>query len=87
MPISEDLLLCDKMFPEETQHTSDREPMTIESTDTTKVQFGELMSFIGVTCWTVGEELLAGTEIRVKDSCITKAQPSMGDSSQNLEAA
>ena len=40
-------------FPRETQHTclltTDKEPMMGQSKDTTKVQLGEPMSFIGVT--------------------------------------
>lgn len=48
MPITS----CDKTFPEEMLHTglftSDREPTTDQSMDTTTAQFGEPVSFTGV---------------------------------------
>lgn len=49
--LSEDLvLLCDKSFPGETHLlTPDRDPMTDQSTNATKVLRGELGSFTGVT--------------------------------------
>ena len=43
--------LCDKTLPGKMQHTHlltpDREPTTDQSTDTTKVQLGEPVSFVG----------------------------------------
>ena len=56
-----------KTFPGEKQYicllTSEWNPTTDQSTDTTKVQLGEPMSFIGVTYRNMGEELLIGTEM------------------------
>lgn len=43
--------------------TPDRDTMTDESTDITKVQFGEPVSFVGVTYRNMGESLLIGGEI------------------------
>ena len=44
--------MCDKAFPKEMEHacllTPDRELMTDQGTDTTQVQCGEPVSFIGV---------------------------------------
>lgn len=50
--------------------------------DTTKVQLNELMNFVGVTYRNIGERLLNREQKRLKDSCITKAHASTGDSSQ-----
>lgn len=51
-----------KSFPVETQHThlltTDTESITDQSLSTTKVQFGELISLIGVTYKNVGENYL-----------------------------
>jgi hypothetical protein len=45
-------MLCVKTFPEKMQHrsllTPDQEPTADQSTDTTKVQVGEPMHFIGI---------------------------------------
>ena len=80
-------LLCGKTFPGETQHirlfTSDRDPMTSQSTDTTIVQLCETTGFTGVPYRSMGEWFLRGTEV-IQDGCITKAHPSTGDSSQKL---
>ena len=38
-------------------------PMTDQNKDTTKIQLGEIMSFIGVTYRNMGAGLLAGTEM------------------------
>ena len=44
------LMLCGKTFPGETQHTRIYTPQTENtSTDNIKVQFGELVIFIGIT--------------------------------------
>ena len=43
--------------------TLDRNPTTDQSTDTTKVQLGKPMSFIGVTYRTMGEGLLTRAEM------------------------
>lgn len=43
--------------------TPDRDTMTDQSTDITKVQFGEPVSFVGVTYKNMGESLLLGGEI------------------------
>ena len=48
-----------------------------QSTDTTEVQLGEPMSFIGVTYWSYLQE-----QKLLKDS-VTKAHCSMGDNSQS----
>ena len=60
-------VLCDKAFPGEIQHIHslipDREPRLHQNTDTTKVQLGEPMSVIEVTCRNTGEGLLAGAEM------------------------
>lgn len=57
-------------FPGEIQHTylftPDREPMTDQNTDATKVQLGEPMNCIGVTgiyYRNVGESLFTGAEM------------------------
>lgn len=46
-------LLCDRTSPGNMQHTHlhtpDRDPMTDESTDVTKVQLGEIISFTVVS--------------------------------------
>lgn len=52
--------------------TPDGEPVTDQSMGINKVQLGEAISFI---------RLLTGAEM-IKDSCITKANDSLGDSSQ-----
>ena len=75
---------CVTKLPGKMQHTClltpDRDLTRDQCTDTTKVQLGEPMSFIGVTYRSVGEGLL--TEA---DDYITKTHPSMGDSSQNWD--
>lgn len=43
--------------------SADRETMIDQSMNTTKVQFGEPISFIGITYRNVGEGLLTGAEI------------------------
>ena len=43
--------------------TTDRELLTVQSTNTTKVQLGEPVSFIGVTYRNMGEGLLMGAEM------------------------
>lgn len=66
------LLLWDKTFPGEMQQTRllapDREPMTDQSLDTTKVQLGEPMSFIGFIHKNMSEGLLIGAEMTEKQS-------------------
>jgi hypothetical protein len=56
----------------------DREPTTDQSTDATKLS--EPMNFIGVTYRNMSEGYLQEQKW-LKDSCITKVHPSMGDSS------
>lgn len=51
-------MLGDKTFPGETQHTSTR-----TDTDTTKVQLGEPVSFIGASYRHMGEGLFTGVEM------------------------
>lgn len=58
--------------------------MTVQNTDTTKVQFVDPVSFSGVTYRNLGEELLTGAEMTQRH-CITQAHSSMSDSSQNWE--
>lgn len=43
--------------------TSDKESTTDQNTDTAKVQLGESMSYIGVTCRNMNEGLLTGAEM------------------------
>lgn len=43
--------------------TSDKESTTDQNTDTAKVQLGESMSCIGVTCRNINEGLLTGAEM------------------------
>lgn len=62
------IYVCDKTFPEEMKHTHlvtpDREPMTVQRTDTPKVfQLGKPMSFTRVTYKNMRERLLTGAEI------------------------
>ena len=61
------LLLCDKTFPGETQHTClftpDKEPITDQNTETTKVQLGEPVSFIRVAYRNMGRDFLIGAEM------------------------
>lgn len=72
-------VLCNKPFPGKTQPQSPsiphRDPITDQSTDATQVKFDE--PSIGL--WVRGclEE-----QKGLQDSCITKAGPSKGDSSQ-----
>ena len=60
-------MLSDKIFPGEMQQTcrltADRELTTAPSTDTTKVQFGELMHPIEITYRDMGDRLLRGAEV------------------------
>lgn len=64
------------------QLTPDREPMTEQCMNTTKVQFGE-PSFIGITYRNVGEGLLTGAEM-TQTNALPKHTPIMSDSSQKL---
>lgn len=48
--------------------------------DTTKIQFGKLISLIGVTYKSGGEKLLLGAEM-IQNNYSTKANPSKGNSS------
>ena len=54
------MMLCDKKIPGEMKYTCvvipDMEPMTDQSTDSTKVYHGELISFIGVTYRNMGKQ-------------------------------
>ena len=58
---------CDTTFPGEMQHTqlptADRNPIISQSMGTTEGQFGEPMSFIGVTFRIMGEGLFIGAEM------------------------
>ena len=75
-------LLCDKTLPREMEHIHYSPQIGgPQSMGTTKVQLSKPMSFIGVTYRSMGEWLLTGAEIT--QSCILKAYPSMGDSSQS----
>lgn len=56
-------------------YTPDRETTTDQNTDTTEVQLGEPITGIWVKRYLKKQERL---------SCITKAHPSIGDSSQKL---
>jgi hypothetical protein len=60
-------MLCGNIFPGETGFIClfilDREPTTNQSTDTTKVQLGTQMGFIGVIYMAIGEKLLTGVEM------------------------
>lgn len=71
------VLLGDKTFPSETEHTClptpDREPMTDQS-----------MNFLGVTYKGMGEDLQEQKWLR--DSCIAKAHSSLGDSWSTLHS-
>ena len=58
--------------------------MTKQNTDTNKVQLSEPMSFTGSTDRNMGDGLLTETEI-LKDSCITKAHPSVVAAYKNWE--
>lgn len=60
-------LLCDKIFPGETQHmcllTPDKEPITDQNTETTKVQLGEVWVLLGVPYLNISDALLTGAEM------------------------
>ena len=60
-------VMYDKTFPRKSHHTMNSLQIGIsiqsKCTDTTKVQFGELMNVIGVTYSSIGERLLTGTEV------------------------
>ena len=57
---------CVKRLPREMQcsylFTPDREIMNVQITDTTEVQLGEPVSFIGMSYRNMGEGLLTGVE-------------------------
>lgn len=61
------MTLCDKPLPGEKQHahlvTPDRDPITDQSTDTTKGQLGEPMNSLGFVYRNMGERLLTGAEM------------------------
>lgn len=57
-----------------------REPMADQSKDTNYVRLGESISFIGVTYRNMGKELLQEQKW-LRDSCVTRAHPSMDGSS------
>lgn len=64
--------------------TPDREPQyeyTLNM-DTTKIQLGEPVRFIGVTYRNMGERL--HVETKMTQICITNIHPRMGDNSQKL---
>lgn len=61
--------------------TPNKEPRTDEWTNTTKVQLGKPVSFLGVTYRHMNEELPTGAEM-TQGRCITKAHCSLGDHSQ-----
>ena len=59
--------MCDETVPREMLHpclfAPERKPRTDLSIDTTKVQLGKPMSFLGVTYRNRGEELLTGAKM------------------------
>lgn len=61
--------------------TPNRESRTDEHTNTTKVQLGKPVSFLGVTYRHMDEELVTGAEM-TQGRCITKACCRLGDHSQ-----
>lgn len=65
--------LCDKIFPEEMQHTclltSNRRPKTGQSTDTTKVQLTEPMCFIQVPYKNMSEQSTIRAKMAQKQLC------------------
>lgn len=58
--------------------------MRDQSTNITKVHFGEIMSFIGVIYRNMSERLLIGAEIKAQYTCIKQINPSMSYNSQKL---
>jgi hypothetical protein len=74
------VLLSDETFPGETQHTrmltSDREPTADRRTENTEEQL-ERISFIGVTCKSVGEGLITGTEMTQRTPALPKTTPAL----------
>lgn len=66
---------------------TEREPTADPSTDTTKVQLGELVSFIGVTQRNGGEGLLTGTKKDSKIASLWRPTPTQvtAHTSGNLE--
>lgn len=74
-------LLYDKTFPGKTKHTGllipDRESMTDQSMDTSKVQVGKPVSFIGVAYRIVCQGYLPKQKC-LKESCISKALTKLG---------
>lgn len=83
-----------KTFPEEIWHTHlftpDRDPMTDQRRDTTKVQFGELVGFgfNKVTHRSTGEGLLIGAKVAWTGTSPKPTPDSMGntDSYKSREA-
>lgn len=63
--------------------TSYREPTTDQSSDTTRVQHGEAVGFIGVIYRSVGEGLHSRSRNDSESSHTTEAHSSMGDISQS----
>lgn len=74
------MLLCDKTFPGGHNAylcSTQWDPRTDQSRDTTKVQFGKLVSFIGITYRNVCEGLLIAAAMT--QSSISKAHSSVGE--------
>lgn len=76
-------LLCDHLSWEDTIYVSTHST-TDQSTDSTIVQHGEPMSFIGATCKSMGQGLLTGVEM-TRRQLHYQGHPSMGDKYQNWE--
>ena len=81
-------VLGNKFFPKEMQHTRqltlEREPITDQNMNTTKVQLGEPMSFTGVTYRKRREEAFPGAGI-TQQQLYHQSPPKHKDSSQNWE--
>lgn len=82
------LLLCDKTFPGEMLHTylftPDRDPMTDQSMMPPKTNLVNPFGLKGLFMTVCAVDYLQEQKW-LKDKCITKAHPSLGDSPQMLE--
>ena len=83
------VLLCGKTFPRETKHTHlfspERDPIIDQRKGTTKVESGETMIFLGLLTGVGMRGCLEEQERLKNNSYITKAHPSVGDSSQKAK--
>jgi hypothetical protein len=67
--------------------TPNRDPTTDQSTNTTKVQLGEPMSFIGVASRNMGERLLTGAEMTQRQLHHSVTHSRVHDKPQKLGSA